>query len=61
MISFRSARVAKMAPTGNLNLGRLPRDLSMVVLDAAEFLTWLNPTPTRYRYKKEQAFRHFRS
>ena len=39
---------------------QMPRDLSMVVLDDAEFFTWLNPIPTRYRYRKEQAFRHFR-
>ena len=38
----------------------MPRDLSMVVFDDAEFLTWLNPIPTRYRYKTDQAFRHFR-
>ena len=40
---------------------QMPRDLSMVVLDDAEFLTWLAPLPTRYRYKNDQAFRHFRS
>lgn len=40
---------------------RMPRDMSMVVLDDADFLEWLNPSPTRYRHKTEEVFRHFRS
>lgn len=44
-----------------LNQGiKMPLDMSMVVLDDADFLTWMSPIPTRYRYQKEEAFRHFR-
>lgn len=39
----------------------MPSDLSIILLEDAEFLTWLSPEPTRYRYKTEDAFRHFRS
>jgi len=38
---------------------RMPQDMSMIILEDAEFLAWMTPTPTRYRYQKEEAFRHF--
>lgn len=44
-----------------LNLGiQMPLDMSMMVLEDAEFLQWLSPLPTRYRYQYEEAFRHFK-
>lgn len=39
---------------------QMPRDISIVVLEDADFLAWLNPLPTRYRYQNEKTFRHFR-
>ncbi|MGJ8655223.1 MAG: GntR family transcriptional regulator [Akkermansiaceae bacterium] len=39
---------------------QIPTDISMVVMEDAEFLEWLNPIPTRYRTPKNEAFRHFR-
>ncbi|YCM42783.1 substrate-binding domain-containing protein [Verrucomicrobiaceae bacterium 227] len=40
---------------------KMPRDISMVVLEDAEFLEWLNPPPTRYKYRANDGFRHFKS
>ncbi|MBK1831924.1 substrate-binding domain-containing protein [Verrucomicrobiaceae bacterium R5-34] len=39
---------------------QMPRDMSIVVLEDADFLTWLKPPATRYRYLYNEAFRHFR-
>lgn len=40
---------------------QMPRDMSLVVLEDADFLAWLQPSPTRYRHLHEDALRHFRS